>query len=96
MALASSITGRGTKISPRPTRYSQPGSSTSPKATRTGVNSTRHTSARLSRAAPFSFLLEKTPILNRECSLRMLKAWTIWVKESTIKAMVWPASRLPP
>ena len=94
--MASSMTTKGTRISPRPQRYSQAGRLTMPKAMPTGVNSTRHTSTTESSAAQFSLWLVKTPILNRECSLRMLKAWTIWVKESTIKAMVWPASRLPP
>lgn len=44
-----------------------------PKAAESGVKSTRATNRMEASAAWFSFLFPKNPILNKECSERILK-----------------------
>ena len=62
---------------------------------RSGVNSTASTSTIERSAAWFNFLFVNIPILNSECSERILYAWITCDNANTANAIVWPPATVP-
>jgi hypothetical protein len=92
--LANSISTTGSKANPTASRYQPADNLTIPKAAvADGIDNIKIIRDIDIKAALFRYLLVKKPMVNREWSERILKAWKIWDKAKTKKAIVRPGYR---